>query len=222
MFEILGPWIAIQQVEAREIGSGLLKPWTAKSPETLICEVLAIGTGIEDPGFGVGDFILVEKMSGHPHMSGEAPQRRLPNGELRPGKTVPVFWPASEFGGDADKMIGLVRFGDLMPVLDQDEECQRRLARGADLATKEHDYKKSADDVARRSPAEEMREHAAWVKTYEASREGHRRTRLKRPVFDDAQGEGVLAVFQDAQALLDMGVNGAWLADRLGISPEEG
>lgn len=215
--QILGPWIAIEPVDAAHFaGSAILKPWTARAPETFIGLVLAIGAAVpENPGFEIGDFVLVEKMSGHPHMAGEMPAFKRGD-QWVAGRTIPVMIPASLFGGAANKLLGLVRYGTPLPVIHTDDEAARRLHRAMTLREQMKNERSSIDEQFADAQAE-VAEHGRWLKHAEAQRAGCRRSRLMKPFEDPGAGEGILAKIEDADDLLEMGVDPAWLADRLGI-----
>lgn len=217
----LGAWVAIEQVEAMMLAGGALyRPHTARAPEAFVGLVLALGAGVpDDAPFEPGDFVVVEKMSGHPHMAGESrPIYR--GGRKMPGKSVVLDLRASSFGGSPDKPVGLVRYDSTTrrPCL-LDEQAARRMRRGAAIYQAEHDKKKHLDDDATRHLMAEAQRHERWARQYEASRVGRRRSRLMKPSADPALGEGIIAVIRDAEQLLSFGVDPAWLAEHLEVEP---
>lgn len=217
--KILGPWVAIQPVEAMMVGGGLLlKPWSARQPDCFIAEVLALGDGIHDAPFGVGDFLLVEQMSGHPAMATDWPDIVRPDGKRLPGRTRPVDIPASELGGDPGKPLGLLRYlptDKLKPCAWQDEEATRRMERAGMLTKAAQTRSKTFGEEPDAAVLEEIGQHTRWLKEHEVRREGQRRSRLMKPHADPGQGDGVVAVIEDAEDLLAMGVSAEWLAGRL-------
>lgn len=218
---LLGPWVAIEQVEATMAGAGTLyRPWNARAPEAFIGHVLAIGTGIVDPPFEVGDFVLVEKMSGHPHMAGTGPDI-IRGGRRFPGKSRIVDYTADHFGGDPSKPVGFVRFGPPIPACHQDEEAARRVRRGAELSANFQDQKKSIDERIDPAVEAEIMRHGRWVKLYEYDRAQKRRSRTMKPSRDPGRGEGIVAVITDAADLLRLGVDPVWLAETLGVATSE-
>lgn len=218
-YELLGPWVAVEQIEAMMLAGGALyRPWTARAPEAFVALVLAIGTGIDDAPFEPGDFVLVEKMSGHPHMAGDLPDM-FRGGKRIAGKTTWVDLRASTFGGAPDKVVGLVRYGAALSPCLRDEEAARRMQRGAELHVGEYEERETLDgDVAGHKRAEKNA-HERWLLGHELYRDGRRRSRLMKPSADPAAGEGIVAVIRDGADLLRFGVDPAWLAEHLGVEP---
>lgn len=213
----IGPWVVVEQVDAMLLAGGALyRPWTARAPEAFVAQVLAAPEGVDD--FERGDFLLVEKMSGHPGMAGEAPPE-LRGGRRIPGRTRVVDLDASLWGGTPGKPAGIVRCDTSwalgVPLFD--EEAARRTRRGLQIETDAHEAKRTLDDELARHLRAEQRAHERWLREHEDRRSTGRRSRLMKPSQDPGQGEGVLAVITDADYLLRFGVDPVWLAGRLGI-----
>jgi len=225
MLELLGPWVAVQQIPTMHIpGSGLLRPWAAKAPECFVALVLALGTEIADAQFEVGDYILVERQSGHPHMAQQAPVRVDQQGIQRAGRIAPVIWDAAEWGGDKGSSVGFVRSGAAaLKAPAQDEECRRRLERMEELKRGEYGRQTSLTPQYHRGRVRELQAHAEWCKRYDEGRADGRRSRLQTASVDNGKGEGIVAVIRSADDLLALGVDPLWLANKLGIKgdPEE-
>lgn len=218
--QLLGAWVAIQQVDAAMIGqSKILRPWTARAPDAFIGLVLAIGQGIANPPFEVGDFVVVETMSGHPHMAGIAPDRPKPGGGTISGGTRAVDLRCDTWGGDPSKIVGLVRYlPEPLRVSHVDDEAARRHIRGAHITDVVKNRKEHLDDVAEAHLVQERNRHEVWLRDNERRRADGRRSRLMKPAFDPGAGEGVVARIGEASDLLRLGVDAAWLADTLRVS----
>lgn len=213
--EPIGPWIVVEHVAAMMRGN-VHMPWTMRAPACFVGLVLAVPDHL-DVDLKPGDFVLVEQMSGNPAMASTAPPEFFA-GDWRPGRTHPVDLRASAFGGSPDKQAGFVRVGvDALPVCRLDEEATRRLVRATDIAESE---KARTTSLVGFNPklVEEFRRHKAWLKAYDDSRAGKRRSRLKKPAYDEGSGEGVVAKIETAEDLISLGVDPAWLAEHLGLA----
>lgn len=210
---LLGDWVAIEPIEARLVAGGIITPWTARAPEAFPAVVLAVGprvTAVE-----VGDYVLVEQMSGHPHMAGPGPDVIIA-GERQPGRTVVTDLRASDFGSGSATKAGIVRQSALMPP-HNDEEIERRMLRCASLLASIKGGKSHLDDPDTPHMKREISAHRVWLARNEVRRAHGRRSRAMIPSQDPGLGDGVVALFEDAAELLAVGVDELWLARRLGI-----
>lgn len=207
----LGAWVAVEMVQVRHSGS-LILPEQAAAPQVFAARVLAIGSDVgllacgvrvELP-FEVGDFVLCTYQCGHPHMSGERPETV----EGRPGRTVPVELDCGLFGGSDSKQVGLVPFMPQgLPPIHTDDEAAQRVARVkeiTDLETRRRNHVDAKPDPRR---IIELHMHKRRLKQIETAREGKRRTRFVVPLWDDALGEGIIAVVEDLGTLLGFGLD---------------
>lgn len=206
----LGPWIAVEPLHRTVSRGGLHMPTMRATDDTFPAVVLAVG----DVGADVqrGDVVLVETMSGHPHMAANAPDYM--RGQTRVhGAVRPVLATCDLFGGSPGVPVALVAARDLRPC-EYDEQAARRLAQRDAIMARSRAERRGADDDPRAVDGERVMAHNVWLGAYEAYREhGRRRSRWRKPSEDGAAGEGVVAKLDDLADLLAAGADPGRVAD---------
>lgn len=213
--KVLGPWVAVEPLYRVE-HHGLALPGTRRADDVFPAFVLALGDEVGtlpdgervDPPFGPGDVVLCEMMCGHPYMSGNPPPQRRSDGRIVMGETRPVLMRCSTFGGTYANPVGLVPWYPVpLSPCQRDEEGERRARRYAYIEAYVKAHQKTLEAEEGRHLMMEKGAHAKWLEDYDKEREGRRRTKYQKHTFDNAVGEGIVAVLPTVEAVLAMGVD---------------
>lgn len=213
VLKALGPWVAVEPLPVTRHGS-LYLPGSIKASAVYPGRVLAFGTAIKDAPFEVGSYVLVEMLSGHPHVAGRG-RPYFRNGQWNQGKLQVANIDASLFGEAANprRQVALVPYlTEPLEPQEMDEIAVRVQATAAKIQADHIENKADLDDELTRSTIEYLAYLKAQHEVLEAQREGRRRSSLMKPGFDPASGEGIVAVLDDLDDLLDLGVDSAFLS----------
>lgn len=208
ILKALGPWVAVEPLPVTRHGS-LYLPTARKSPGVYPGRVIAFGTDIKDPPFKVGSYVLVEMLSGHPHVAGRG-QPFYRGGQWHQSKLRIAILEASLFGVAVDpkRQVALVPYlTEPLEPQEMDEISIRVQAKAAEIQADHLENKAHLDDELTETTLKYLAHLKRQHELLEEQRAGRRRSGLMRPGFDPGSGEGIVAVLDELDDLLDMGVD---------------